>query len=239
MIFSMNGSKFIANFKELTLWQASRNELPEVAAFVVRENYVHHTGRTMGLDYCRYKGSPYYNEYISVLEEEKKHFEYSISIVVRNQTGTIVGAIRVMKWDEDPNEITLTKLFGADIVSKSNLLANYKHVWHVGRFAVCKDCEEKVNLFRLLMVYAISPIFQYEDGVLLAEIDERLLRVMRLMKIQAEDLTRGVEYLGSVTIPVMITKLGLQDFLLENLSFALNLRISASIESGHGCYRQR
>lgn len=219
----MNGSKFITDFKELTLWQATVDELPELASFVVKENYAHHKGISIDLAYCKDESSPFYGEYISVLEEEEKHFNYSTSIIARNRDGVIVGAIRVMKWDENPNDIALMKLFGNDILNKEELLTNFKHVWHIGRFAVCRDCKEKTTLFRLLMVYAISPIFQYKDGVLLAEIDEKLLRVMKLMKIQARNLTNGVEYLGSMTIPVAITKLGLQEFLLENLSIALNL----------------
>lgn len=220
----MNGANYITNFKGLTLWQASADELPELAKFVVWENYAHHKGKSIDIDYYKNESSPYYDEYISVLKEEKKHFNYSASIIARNQDGIIVGTIRVMKWNENPNEIALIRLFGDGIINKEELLANFKHVWHIGRFSVGRDCKEKATLFRLLMVYAISPIFQYKEGVLLAEIDEKLLRVMKLMKIQAESLSGGIEYLGSVTIPVMIKKQGLEEFLFESLSIALNFR---------------
>ena len=74
------------------------------------------------------------------------------------------------------------------------------------------------------MLYAISPIFQHSQGVLLAEADEKLLRVMKALKIDVQPLSKGKEYIGSMTIPMMVTKEGLTEFMLRNVFMAFDVR---------------
>lgn len=211
----MNTSELITVYKQITIRRLSEEELPRFSYFVIQENYKHHKKNmlTQADNMISFK-----EEYLSILLEEKSHFKYSSIIVATDTLGNLIGSIRVMKWNDNPNPIAMTTLFENDLVNKESLINAYQHVWHVGRFAICKGCKEQMTLFRLLMVYAISPIFNYNNGVLLAEVDEKLLRIMRLLKINAFTLGEGVEYLGSMTIPVMITKEGLRLFLLENMN---------------------
>ncbi|WP_278566101.1 hypothetical protein [Prevotella melaninogenica] len=112
-------------------------------------------------------------------------------------------------------------------MNPQKLLNSYYHLWHIGRFAIKQEYGNNGKLFKLLMLYAISPIFQYKEGVLLAEADEKLLRVMKILRIDAHPLSKGKEYIGSVTIPMMVTKEGLMEFMLNNVSMAFDIRFDS------------
>ena len=174
--------------------------------------------------------SNFQDEYLAVLKEEKAFFRYSSVIVAKNQLQQIVGAIRVTSWDKNPHTIPLAKLFGNHLIDIPQLLSTHKHVWHIGRFAIRKGFSDNGKLFKLLMLYAISPIFRYSDGVLLAESDAHLLRVMQAMRIKAIPLSEGREYIGSMTLPILIAKEGLNDFLLNNVSIAFNIHLTEEVE---------
>ena len=203
-----------------TLWQVTRESLPAVVRFVVNENYIHHKGKEFDIR-CFSK------DYYSVLTEEDAYFEYSSTIVAKNDLGCIVGAIRITNWNDNPHTLPLIKIFGNEIVNPQKLLNSYYHLWHIGRFAIKQEYGNNGKLFKLLMLYAISPIFQYKEGVLLAEADEKLLRVMKILRIDAHPLSKGKEYIGSVTIPMMVTKEGLMEFMLNNVSMAFDIRFDS------------
>ena len=54
------------------------------------------------------------------------------------------------------------------------------------------------------MLYAMIPIYENRNDVLLAECDNKLLRAMKLMGVQAQKLGEGISYLGSETTPIYI-----------------------------------
>ena len=66
------------------------------------------------------------------------------------------------------------------------------------------------------MLYAMIPIYENRNDVLLAECDNKLLRAMKLMGIQAQKLGEGISYLGSETTPIYIRHDGLSDFFQKN-----------------------
>lgn len=209
--------KFITSYDNITLWQVTRASLPSIARFVVEENYKHHKGEAI-------KVSDSSSEYTSILREEESFFDYSSIIVAKNNSGSIVGAIRVTNWNNNPHTLPLIKIFGNKIVSPKKLIESYHHLWHIGRFAIRREYGNTGKLFKLLMLYAISPIFQHSQGVLLAEADEKLLRVMKALKIDVQPLSKGKEYIGSMTIPIMVTKEGLTEFMLRNVFMAFDVR---------------
>ena len=208
--------RFITNYEGVSLWQATRSTVSDIVQFVIDENYKHHQGGVTHDDV-------YLKETFSVLMEELEMFDYSSTIIARDFMGEIVGVIRTTHWNNNPHKLPMQILFGEDIVTPSDLIACYQHLWHIGRFAVKQEYSNKGVLFKLLMLYAISPIFKYREGVLLAETDAKLLRVMQALSIEARPLSTGREYIGSLTIPMMATKAGLTPFLLNNISMAFDL----------------
>lgn len=209
--------RFITSYENITLWQIARASLPEIARFVVSENYKHHKGGKTDI-------RSFSKDCSSVLTEEDAFFEYSSTIVAKDKIGGVVGAIRITNWNDNPHMLPLIKIFGDEIVNPKELLDSYHHLWHVGRFAIKQEYGNNGKLFKLLMLYAISPIFQHRQGVLLAEADEKLLRVMKALRIDARSLSKGKEYIGSMTIPMMVTKEGLTEFLLRNVFMAFDVR---------------
>lgn len=216
-------SRYITNYENLSLWQMSEEELPELSKFVIEENYKHHQPQM-------YSDRNFEAEYLSVLKEEKAFYRYSSIIVAKDEYHNMVGVIRVTSWDNNPHTVPLSRLFGNQLVDIPQLMYKHKHVWHIGRFAIKKGVSDSGRLFKLLMLYAISPIFRHTNGVVLAETDERLLRVMQAMRIKATPLAAGKEYIGSMTLPILITKEGLNEFLLNNISIAFNIQFNYETE---------
>lgn len=168
--------RFITHQGDISLWQIDKKGIASLAKFVVEENFMHHEGKM--LSSCESS-----EEYCYVLQEEQAFYEYSSIIVAKNVRGDIVGAIRITCWDKNPHIIPLVKLFGDHLIDLEQLRHDHKHLWHIGRFAINRNYADNGRLFKLLMLYAISPIFRYNRGVLLAEIDQKLLRALGALHI--------------------------------------------------------
>ena len=203
--------RFITSINGLKVWMAGRDSLHSLCRFVAMENFRHHTDMTD----CN-ATLTFWTE--SVYKEEVPYFKDSFYIIVTSEAGEIVGSIRTLNWDAGVCTLPITKIFGSDIIDHDYLLRKYNHIWHIGRFAVNKMYASDSSLFKTLMLIAILPIFQYRNGVMIAETDSHLLRVMRLLGIDAEQISDGKEYLGSLTIPILIQQSGLQKFLVDNLA---------------------
>lgn len=100
--------------------------LQELAEFVVKENYKHHVGKR-----------PYEcikDEINSVYQEELQYIDSSTIFVVRDNTGKIVGSIRVFKWDRK-KILPIQKIFGINPLEAIHAESDYSY-WHIGRFAI-------------------------------------------------------------------------------------------------------
>jgi hypothetical protein len=200
--------KLILKTDNVTLWILSKENLPQLAAFIVDQNYRNNKGQSVDREMLD-------KEYETILQEEVLFFEHSLIIAARDSNGAIIGSIRVMNWSNSSQPIPLTKIFGEHLINKTELQKKYGYIWHIGRFAVNKKCNCK-RLFILLILYAITPMFKYAKGVLLAEVDERLSIVLQMMKINLMPLSESKVYIGSRTIPMMVTKEGLCEFMLDH-----------------------
>ena len=124
--------RFITNYEGVSLWQATRSTVSDIVQFVIDENYKHHQGGVTHDDV-------YLKETFSVLMEELEMFDYSSTIIARDFMGEIVGVIRTTHWNNNPHKLPMQILFGEDIVTPSDLIACYQHLWHVGRFAIRQE----------------------------------------------------------------------------------------------------
>lgn len=167
------------------------DQLLELAKFVVTENFKHHKNLSNPLDYRK--------EVSYVFEEELNYFESAQVFICRDFNGSIIGSIRVLKWNY-LDTLPIQKIFNIN----PNGLSGGKHlksVWHIGRFAIRKGIRD-IKLFKQLMVCAIAPICNKENAVAYAECDSKLLRVLLSMGINAHTIEKSIHYLGSETIPV-------------------------------------
>lgn len=175
----------------LNYYLLHRNNLMDLAKFVVQENYNHHfTGRQTTQD-----------EIEMVYHEELKLNNSKIFASIDNDY-SIVGSIRVLKWNQ------------MDILP---IRSKKGDIWHIGRFAIKKGIDKAgFNVFKTLMVCAINEVCKSENSIALAECDAKLLKILRLLEIEAIILADSIDYLGSETIPVLLTYEGLNKFLSLN-----------------------
>ena len=81
------------------------------------------------------------------------------------------------------------------------------------------------------MAYALNEVCQNENSVAIAECDAKLLKVLKLMGIEAVILAEPIHYLGSETIPVMLTYNGLKNFFDKNCHLMSTQQVSALHQS--------
>lgn len=196
--------EFVEQCGSYRIFRVGSEYLRNVAEFVVKANYSHHTGNAYpaNLD----------EEINLVYEEEQKYAATSHIFIAESNAGEMIGCIRVAKWDM-MNDLPMQKIFNINPLERISSLRHDSSVWHVGRFAVGSNVGvSSVSLFKKLMVYAITPICQETDSYMVAECDCKLLRVMGLLGIDTIRLGEGIHYLGSETIPVYSHRQGLLNF---------------------------
>ena len=187
------------------LEKLSVNEIFNLSKFVVEENFNHHVeenGRTK-----------IEKDILSVYQEEINYIENSEIFVCKDDYGSITGAIRVLRWNYI-DKLPIQNIFGIDplmVVEDRDL----HEIWHIGRFAIKKGVNDP-NLFKKLMVCAISPICKHKGNIAFAECDSKLLRILLLLGIKPNVVGESVNYLGSETIPISLPYEGLIEFYERN-----------------------
>jgi hypothetical protein len=189
--------------KNYCIYKVDKESLSDMTEFVVKENYKHHIV-SKSVENMK-------KDIETVYQEELSFTDRSQIYIAENENKRMIGCIRVMRWNQT-DTLPIQKIFNInplDYINGSSL-SSY---WHVGRFAI-DSCAgiPNLSLFKQLMMYAIHPIYQEQDGYMIAECDSKLLRVMNLLGIDTVRLSNGVHYLGSETIPVYVDKKGLKKF---------------------------
>ncbi len=185
--------------------KVSQNEFLNMSKFIVTENFKHHTDNNSSTNYK--------NEISSVYEEEVSYSNSSKIFVIKENSESILGTIRVLKWDYI-SMLPIQKMFGINPLMCTNG-NSINEIWHIGRFAI-KQGVRDINLLKKLMVCAIMPVCMHKDNIAFAECDAKLLRVMSLMGIETKVVGESINYLGSETIPVSMSYDGLINFYQEN-----------------------
>ena len=196
--------KKVASFKEYEIFMADKSCLNEIANFVVRENYSHHLSSFTEKEV---------NEDIkSVFEEEEYLYDNKSHIyIARDSFGNIVGCIRSFHWDKHKT-LPIEKIYGINPLNAIHGESKYSF-WHIGRFAVAKDSGiSTLTLFKRLMALAVKPIVEDKYSYMIAEIDCKLLKVMKVLGFGTRQIGKSIEYLTSETVPVCSSKRGIMGF---------------------------
>ena len=109
------------------------------------------------------------------------------------------------------------KLLYFCILNQLNFAGEKYNFWHIGRFAI--DSQSGVSmltLFKQLVYLSIVPIIEDPQGGMIAEMDSKLLRTLKILGIETVRLGESVEYLHSETIPVYSERKGLLYFYNRN-----------------------
>ncbi|GAA4043504.1 hypothetical protein GCM10022409_31890 [Hymenobacter glaciei] len=194
------------NITQNYLGQLELGLLSELAAFVVQENFSHHSVSCPEVEVQR--------DVHNIYCEELHHLENSSFYIARDSFGTIQGSIRLTKWDYKA-ELPLQKIFDINPIDTLDCAKKAPTIWHIGRFATRKSNTDK-TMFKKLMVHAVTPICKEEDSVAFAECDSKLLRIINILGIETRVIGKSVNYLGSETIPISISAQGLSKFYHKN-----------------------
>lgn len=192
--------------KKNFLEKLNTNEMLNLSKFVVAENFKHHSNNILPKHFEK--------DVKSIYKEEMNYKRNSEIFVSKNYLGEILGSIRVLKWN-NVDVLPIQKIFGIKPKSITNN-KNLNSIWHIGRFAIKKNVQN-ITLFKQLMVCAIAPICKDKKSIAFAECDSKLLRILLLLGIKATIIGKSINYLGSETIPILMTYDGLIDFYNKNI----------------------
>lgn len=180
------------------------------------ENANHHNGESIAEE-------SFEENVKQVYLEDLEMFDTSVFYLATFE-GKVVGSVKVSLWD-GLAALPIEKLFGINCANLK-VLGNHAYLWHVGRLAISKDNPSGILLLRQLLTLAIFSICQHSNkGVMVAECDKKLLRILKLLGINTKALADGIEYLGSETIPIYSTAEWLKAFLTNNEQVAMIAKI--------------
>jgi len=183
------------------------NQILDLSKFVVSENFNHHSNNVSSQEFN--------DDVNSIYKEESNFYKNSQIFVAKDSIGLIKGSIRILRWNYI-DTLPIEKIFGINpLLTPEGAKAN--GIYHIGRLAISKEVKD-MNLFKKLIVCAISPICQDESNISYAEMDSKLLRILTLLKVKAKIIGKPIQYLGSETIPVSMDYNGLIEFYNTNKS---------------------
>lgn len=196
--------KQIATFKDYAIFLADKESLLEISQFVVQENYAHHIASFTQKEV---------NEDVRfVLAEEEYLYDENTHIyIARDSFGKMIGCIRSFHWDKC-KVLPIEKIYGINPLIAIHQESKYSF-WHIGRFAVAKGAGiSTLTLFKRLMALAVKPIVEDKYSYMIAEIDSKLLKVMKVLGFGTRQIGKSIDYLTSETVPVCSSKRGIKGF---------------------------
>ncbi len=195
--------KVIWSCDDYTIFRVSADRLHDIARFVVIQNYNHHSSEPIP-DTAQEEIKDIYHEELSYAGE-------SVYFIVRDNKGSIIGSIRVFKWNK-VIPTPMQKIFNISPLEKVETTQDASF-WHIGRFAIDSTVGfSTITMFKQLMALAVAPILREADSYMIAETDSHLLRVMNALGIETRQIGKPLIYLASETIPVYSSKKWLTNF---------------------------
>lgn len=181
---------------DYTVFEADKSVLWELATFVVTENYCHHTGEDNSL--CL---NDIPKMITKVYQEESELSEISRILIVRNNAGEIIGTIRSTLWD-GKTMLPMERLFGINPLD-CEFSKDISKFWHIGRFAINSEGSKyPKSILKTLISTVTTPIRKEPAGCLLAEVDRKLFKNLKVLGVDAHQIAPSIHYLASETIPI-------------------------------------
>ncbi|WP_282037501.1 hypothetical protein [Saccharicrinis aurantiacus] len=182
-------------------------QLFDLSEFIVYENIKHHLNSPSIFEINK--------DINSIFKEESHFFDNSKIYYATDGNNSIIGSIRIVKWNYR-DILPIQKLFGIDPLQIANEVSwDSKNIFHIGRFAIKKGLKD-TSLLKQLMVMAVEPICNHKNSIAFAECDRKLLRILYLLGIKASIIGESIEYLGSETVPILLSYNSVISFYKEN-----------------------
>ncbi len=210
--------RLVKVFDDFSIWKIlEKEDLKQISELVMCVNYKHHL----------------HQDYYPTNELQKLHCEdvealtCSSFYAVFDEKMEIVGAVKSQKWD-NVSVLTIERDFMVNLKYFIHSLANKpKDVYHIGRFAIDQDKirkshalrKKRVTIMKLLMYYALLPVYQGNSNIFFCECDEKLYSKLNLFGIYPHIIGSPKIYLGSKTLPIYCDKSGISNFINQNKQF--------------------
>lgn len=211
--------KPVETFKEFTLCQITdKKELNEISQLVVKVNYSQHLNQQL---------YPL-EELAKIYQEDLMALSNSIFYAIYDKHSEIIAAVKCQKCNQNV-VLAIEKDFNVDLRYFINGM-DFKpgNIFHIGRFVVDQykirknsDLRQKrLTILKLLMYYALKPVFEHSTNIFFCECDEKLFSKLNLLGLYPKIIGASKEYLGSKTIPIYCDHNGITEF------FELNRNVS-------------
>lgn len=192
-------------YKSYKIQKCSKENLKRFNEFVLIQNHLYYNSASSVNNYT--------NLLDSIYSFELMFYYNSKFFIATDDNNEIVGTIRSLLWD-NYTQLPIQTFFGVNILAYFNGEKNLK-LWHIGRFAIAKRINS-ISLLKALILKAISPIVQHESLGAVAECDEKLLKILKLLGVEATIVAPAKKYLGSNTFPVFFSYQNLYKFYIKN-----------------------
>lgn len=135
-----------------------------------------------------------------LIKEEQRLLLTSKFFVARDREGRLIGCIQLHRWNQT-SDLPISK-FGIraeEVFPKEE----YPNIWHVGRSAIkSRISKDAIVILKTLIMCAIAPIVNTHSSIMLAEIDAKLIRSLKLMDIGVTPIGKPLYYMGSDTFQI-------------------------------------
>lgn len=179
--------------------------IQNLAKFVVKENFLHHTH----VDCFE----AYVDNIFEIYNEEMQFGENSKIYTCKDEKGKLEGVIRILKWNY-LDILPIQKLFNInpmEVIGTHEL----KNIYHIGRFAI-KSNLGGVLLFKKLILNTLKSMYNDIYSVAFAECDKKLMVTLVRLGIKVRIIGESIDYLGSETIPICMYHEDIIEFYEEN-----------------------
>ncbi|MCM1142939.1 MAG: hypothetical protein NC453_30615 [Muribaculum sp.] len=186
--------KELIETKDYTIVETESCSLEGIVEFVVKKICLHHQ-----------KSLPenISEEIEELIKEKQRLLSTSKFFVARDKEVQLIGCIWLHRWNHT-SDLPISK-FGIS-VEEVFPKEEYPNIWHVGRFAIKSQIsKDAIVILKTLMICAIAPIVNTHSSIMLAEIDAKLIRSLKLMDIGVTPIGKPLYYIGSKTLPISST----------------------------------
>ncbi len=202
-----------------SLWKITgKTELEKLSKLVIEVNYKHHLNQ---------KCYPS-QEFEKIYQEDIQALPDSSFFAVYDDKNEIFASIKCQKW-RNSTMLAIEKDFTIDLKYLIHGL-NFqpREVFHIGRFVIDQEKirkntklrQRRLIILKLLMYYALRPVFNNESNIFFCECDEKLFTKLNFLGLYPQVIGSSKEYLGSQTIPIYCDHHGIKEFFNLNKSIS-------------------
>lgn len=209
--------ELVKEFNAFSVWKITgKTELEKLSRLVIGVNYKHHLNQRSYPD----------NEFEKIYREDIQALSDSTFYAIYDDKNEIFASVKCQKWNNS-TVLAIEKDFRIDLrYFIHGLNFQPREVFHIGRFVIDQDKirknkslrQRRLNILKLLMYYALFPVFNNRLNIFFCECDEKLFTKLNFLGLYPKIIGVPKEYLGSKTIPVYCDYDGIKNFFYQNKS---------------------